>query len=114
MDTINSADYLIVGGGTAGIPLGTRLAERGHSVVIIEAGEDVSAVPEVRIPGQSCIFCAEKTVLHSNLGLFVENLKNPQLNWSFTSTPQKHAEGRIIPLPRYANDYFALLNLMLI
>ncbi|KAK7062665.1 hypothetical protein VNI00_000153 [Paramarasmius palmivorus] len=84
MDTIDSADYLIVGG-----------------VVIIEAGEDVSAIPEVRIPGQSCIFqYAEKTALHSNLGLFVENLKNPQLNWAFTSTPQKHADGRIIPLPR--------------
>lgn len=31
-------DYIVVGGGTAGIPLGTRLAEAGYSVGIVEAG----------------------------------------------------------------------------
>uniref|UniRef100_A0A0W0G5T9 Putative alcohol oxidase n=1 Tax=Moniliophthora roreri TaxID=221103 RepID=A0A0W0G5T9_MONRR len=80
---MDAVDFLIIGGGTAGIPVATRLAERGHSVLIIEAGENVSASPEVRIPG-----------------LFVENLKNLQLNWAFTSTPQEHAGGRVIPLPR--------------
>ena len=35
---IHTFDYLVIGGGTAGIPIGTRLARAGYQVAIVEAG----------------------------------------------------------------------------
>ncbi|KAJ8091683.1 hypothetical protein PM082_020918 [Marasmius tenuissimus] len=79
----DTVDYVVVGGGTAGNALAVRLAEKGHSVLILEAGKDVSAEPEVRMPG-----------------LFLPNHMNPERNWMFMSTPQTHLNGRQIFLPR--------------
>ena len=52
----DTVDYVVVGGGTAGNAVAARLAEKGHSVLILEAGKDVSAEPEVRTPGL-CVSC---------------------------------------------------------
>ncbi|KAK1215287.1 hypothetical protein PQX77_022105 [Marasmius sp. AFHP31] len=79
----DTVDYVVVGGGTAGNALAVRLAEKGHSVLILEAGKDVSAEPEVRTPG-----------------LFLPNHMNPERNWMFMSTPQTHLNGRQVFLPR--------------
>lgn len=38
IDISNTFDYVIVGGGTAGLTLATRLAENGNTVAVIEAG----------------------------------------------------------------------------
>lgn len=45
------ADYVIVGGGTAGLVLAYRLSEDAtKSVVVLEAGKDMTADPRVQIP----------------------------------------------------------------
>lgn len=36
----DSFDYVIIGGGTAGSVMATRLAQREYNVLLIEAGQD--------------------------------------------------------------------------
>jgi choline dehydrogenase-like flavoprotein len=46
-------DYLIVGGGVAGLTLAARLSEnREVTVGVIEAGKDVSNLENIRVPGE--------------------------------------------------------------
>jgi choline dehydrogenase-like flavoprotein len=48
----SSFDYVIVGGGLAGLVLAARLSEDANiEVLVIEAGEDQTADPRVTIPG---------------------------------------------------------------
>ena len=46
-----TVDYIVVGGGTAGNVVAARLAERGSSVLVLEAGKDESSELEIRTPG---------------------------------------------------------------
>lgn len=68
----SSFDYLIAGGGTAGLTLAARLTENPRvKVGVIEAGIDRSEDPNVLTPG------------------FATRLfDNPDYDWSFKSTPQ--------------------------
>ncbi|KAH8592378.1 aryl-alcohol dehydrogenase [Bisporella sp. PMI_857] len=73
-------DYVIVGGGTAGLVLAARLTEDPDvSVGVIEAGKNHLADPTVLVPGM--IFGA---------------LGNANYDWRFQSVPQKHINNRII------------------
>ncbi|KAI9060841.1 GMC oxidoreductase [Trametes sanguinea] len=77
-------DYVIVGGGTAGLVLAARLSDDPTvNVGVIEAGEWDPNVDAINIPG----LCG------SILG-------NPRYDWGFTSIPQQYANGRQIPQPR--------------
>lgn len=76
-------DYVIVGGGTAGIPLGTRLAQAGYEVAIIEAGgwyED-----------------SEPIVSTTPAFGFANNAAN---DWGFQVEPQPGMGGRVFGYPR--------------
>jgi choline dehydrogenase len=76
-------DYVVVGGGTAGIPVGTRLAEAGYRVAIIEAGgfyED-----------------SEPILAATPAFDFQPNDAN---DWAFETEPQAGLSGRILPYPR--------------
>jgi choline dehydrogenase-like flavoprotein len=53
-----SFDYVVIGGGTAGLVVASRLAEdEGKTVVVLEAGKDVSNETSVRVPGTWYSFC---------------------------------------------------------
>lgn len=84
MDT--SADYVVVGGGSAGCVLARRLADSGASVILLEAGGP-DRTHLVRKPGMIAIF-------HN-----VPQLKK-RLDWGYYTAPQKHALNRKIPQPR--------------
>ena len=65
-------DYLIAGGGTAGLVLANRLTEIPTvSVGVIEAGEDLTNDPNITTP------------------LYMFDLQGiPKYDWNFSSVPQ--------------------------
>ena len=76
-------DYIIVGAGSAGCALASRITASGeHSVLLLEAGGKDSH-PMVHIP----------------LG-FVFTMKNPQFSWCYKSDPEPHMNNRCIDQPR--------------
>ncbi|CAE7227869.1 unnamed protein product [Rhizoctonia solani] len=77
-------DYLIVGGGTAGLALAARLSEKPKvSVGVIEAGSYYEDDPLINTPS-----------------LAGQLQGNAKYDWLFKSAPQSHVNNRILPLPR--------------
>lgn len=72
-----SYDFIIVGGGVAGLVLATRLSEEPSlEILVLEAGEDLSEDPRVLVPAMW------------------PTLVNTSADWSFRTVPQV-----CIPLP---------------
>jgi choline dehydrogenase len=70
-------DFIIVGGGTAGLTLASRLTEDGkHTVLVLEAGGRPDAVKSYQVPG------ADLQVLGS------------PIDWAFGTLPQSGLNGR--------------------
>ncbi|OAL05461.1 glucose-methanol-choline oxidoreductase-like protein [Phaeosphaeriaceae sp. SRC1lsM3a] len=71
------ANIIIVGGGTAGVVLASRLHQRRPelSILLLEAGPDVSDHPHILIP-------SEAAQLHFS-----------DLDWKYMTIPQKHLNG---------------------
>ncbi|KAK8877516.1 Dehydrogenase citC [Apiospora arundinis] len=79
-----SFNYIVVGGGTAGMTVASRLTEDPDvSVLVIEAGADKSSDPAVLTPG-----------------LFATQIGHPEYDWMFQSTRQPQLNNRIIAQPR--------------
>ena len=85
-----TADYVVVGAGSAGCAVARRLAESGASVVVLEAGkrEDKGALKSLLdVPGGVSVL-----------------LSTPQLkklvDWGYKSVPQTSALDRVIPMTR--------------
>ncbi|KAK0239833.1 alcohol oxidase [Armillaria nabsnona] len=77
-------DYLIVGGGTAGLCLAARLSEDRDTIVgVLEAGEYNPNVPVIDVPGF--------------LGGAVAN---PAYDWTFNTEHQSHVNDRKMRLPQ--------------
>jgi choline dehydrogenase len=74
-------DYVVVGAGSSGSVIVRRLIDQGHSVHVIEAGPDLES-PLVTNPG------SWPELFHS------------AFDWAVTTTPQVHAYGRSLHLPR--------------
>ena len=83
MASIQSADYVIVGGGSAGCVVANRLsADPSVSVVLIEAG-NWDRHPFIRMPAG-----------------FLPLMQSGALDWGYNSVPQKHLGNRVLYLPR--------------
>ncbi|GAB1202564.1 hypothetical protein APSETT445_001182 [Aspergillus pseudonomiae] len=78
-------DYVIVGGGTAGNTIGSRLAEAGLSVAIVEAG----SFYEIESPLKSTIPAGYNLLVGSD----PENVNVP-VDWGIVTVPQAGANGR--------------------
>ncbi|KAJ7468271.1 alcohol oxidase [Mycena galericulata] len=77
-------DYVVIGGGTAGLVVASRLVEDPLiRVCVLEAGSDVSEELDIKVPGFG-----------------YKNYEKPDMNWGFGTEAQRHAAGRVIPLPR--------------
>ena len=84
-------DYLIAGGGTAGLTLATRLTEDSKVTVgVIEAGIDRSTDPKVLTPG-----------------LATSLWDDPDYTWMFKTTPQVY-ELFLSVLSGFSSDKFQL------
>jgi choline dehydrogenase len=82
----NEADYVVVGSGSSGSAVAGRLAEAGHSVILLEAGKTDEKFL-VRKPGMI-------GPMHA-----VPEIKKT-VDWGFYSVPQKHLLDRRMPVPR--------------
>ncbi|KAH9890787.1 hypothetical protein F4778DRAFT_367719 [Xylariomycetidae sp. FL2044] len=78
----HSSDFVIVGGGMAGLVVAARLTEDpSTSVIVLEAGNDHSRDPRIRTPA-----------------LWLSILGTEEFDWNYRSTPQKGLDGKIVPL----------------
>ncbi|KAL4951723.1 hypothetical protein BDW69DRAFT_201274 [Aspergillus filifer] len=82
-------DYIVVGGGTAGVTLAVRLAQASHSVALIEAGKYYEdSWPLAAIPGADVIPVGSDP--DAKFGA----------DWGFVTAPQAGANGRRIHFAR--------------
>ncbi len=82
----NEADYVVVGSGSSGSAVAGRLAEAGHSVILLEAGKSDEQFL-IKKPGMIGPMHAEPKIKKLN-------------DWGYYSTPQKHILDRTMPAPR--------------
>ncbi|KAM6530140.1 hypothetical protein FALCPG4_008263 [Fusarium falciforme] len=77
-------DYIVVGGGTAGVAVAARLSEGlpSSSILLIEAGPAAWDEPKINIPGMKGSTLATK------------------YDWNFTTVPQSGANDRVFPVNR--------------
>jgi choline dehydrogenase len=81
---VSEADYIIVGGGSAGCVLAARLAEDpGARVLLLEAGPSERGRLKMRIPLA-----------------WRDTFRDPAVSWGFQTEPEAYADGRVVPAPR--------------
>ena len=72
------ANYVVVGAGSAGATVASRLSETGASVILLEAGP-TDWYPWIHIPAA-----------------MRKLLRNPLVNWNYTIEPEKNSGERPI------------------
>lgn len=78
-----SFDFLVIGGGTAGLVVASRLAQDGNFTVgVLEAGGIANGRDDVEIPG------------------FIGRSLGTELDWNFKTAPQARLGGKTIGWPR--------------
>lgn len=82
-------DYVVVGGGTSGLPLAVRLAEH-HTVALVEAGGRYEVeYPLAKTPAADVLPVGSDP-----------DIKNIPVDWGFITTPQVGANGRRVHFAR--------------
>ncbi|MYB34710.1 MAG: NAD(P)-binding protein [Gammaproteobacteria bacterium] len=77
-------DYIVVGAGSAGCVIASRLSENpDHSVLLIESGPDIRRYPSTRIP----------------IG-YARTFYDEEVNWKFFTEPESGLNGRNSYWPR--------------
>ena len=76
------AEFVVIGGGTAGCIVAARLAEAGHSVIVLEAGGIYRRVLDVPL-----------------IGLWAWLRRPAHYVWAHTTEPQPHLAGRQLGYP---------------
>ncbi len=79
---MQTAEYVIVGAGSAGCAMAYRLAEAGRSVLVIEHG-GTDAGPFIRMPGALSY-----------------PMNMARYDWGFASEPEPHLNNRRLATPR--------------
>ena len=79
---MTEADFIVVGAGSAGSAVAYRLAEAGHSVLVVEAGGS-DAGPFIQMPGALS---------------YPMNMR--RYDWGFQTEPEPHLGGRVLACPR--------------
>lgn len=103
---VDPFDFIVVGGGTAGLVLANRLSnpdlKKTLRVGVIEAGlYNLSGDPLIDVPYQSGVFIGDPSA--SLLG-------NPNYDWMFNSVPQAGLNGNSIFYPRYVDSFYVDLG----
>ncbi|KAJ7019863.1 alcohol oxidase [Mycena alexandri] len=90
-------NYVLIGGGTAGLAVAARLTEDPTiTVCVLEAGEDVTKQLDFTVPGFG-----------------FKNLGPSKVNWGLSTVPQVNAKDRSLYLPRgKALGGSSMINLM--
>lgn len=77
-------DYIVVGGGTAGLCVAARLTENPDvKVGVVEAGKDLTLDPQVYTPS-----------------LYPTLIGREKYDWCFETIPQESANGKKYSMPR--------------
>lgn len=85
-------DYVIVGGGTAGLAVAMRLAEDGlYSVAVVEAG----GFYQIEAGNQSVV-----PIYNSEFAALQTPNADPLIDWGFVTTPQPGANNRTLHYAR--------------
>ena len=79
---MQEADFIVVGAGSGGCAVTYRLAEAGHSVLVVEAG-GTDAGPFIQMPGALS---------------YPMNMR--RYDWGFQSEPEPYLGGRVLACPR--------------
>ncbi|PHH64778.1 hypothetical protein CDD81_4040 [Ophiocordyceps australis] len=88
MASSSTPDYIVVGGGTSGLVVASRLSEDAKvNVLVLEAGQDLSADPRVNVPG------LWTTLLGSEADWHFRSVAQPGLNGRELGEPQGKGLG---------------------